>query len=60
MDISNFYLCLLWSLPAFLLMLPFGYLSFRFIETPFLNLRRPYLAPARRPALTAGAGTLGS
>ena len=43
MDLSNFYLCALWSLAGFLLMVPIGYLSFRLVETPFLNLRRPYV-----------------
>lgn len=50
MDLSNFYLCVLWALAGFLLMVPIGYLSFRFVETPFLNLRRPYvLGLARKP-----------
>lgn len=45
MDISNFYLAYTWSAVAFLLMKPAGYLSFRFIEAPFLELRRPYTFP---------------
>jgi peptidoglycan/LPS O-acetylase OafA/YrhL len=50
MDLSNFYLCALWALAGFLLMVPIGYLSFRFVETPFLKLRKPYvLGLARRP-----------
>ncbi len=44
MDISNFYLACLWSVVFFLLMMPVGYLSFRFIEAPFLELRKPYIA----------------
>ncbi len=43
MDISNFYLACLWSTAFFLLMMPIAYLSFRFIEAPFLKLRRPYI-----------------
>src|SRR5258708_13731889 len=43
MDISNFYLACLWSLVFFLLMMLPGYVSFRFIEAPFLKLRKPYV-----------------
>lgn len=43
MDISNFYLACLWSAICFSLMIPVGYLSFRFIEAPFLKLRRQYV-----------------
>jgi peptidoglycan/LPS O-acetylase OafA/YrhL len=43
MEISNFYLACLWSLVFLLLMMPVGYLSFRFIEAPFLNLRKRYI-----------------
>jgi len=43
MDISGFYIACLWSLVFFLLvMVPVGYLSFRFIEAPFLTLRKRY------------------
>ena len=44
MDISNFYLACLWALVFFLLMVPVGYLSYRFIEAPFLKLRKRYIA----------------
>jgi peptidoglycan/LPS O-acetylase OafA/YrhL len=44
MDISNFYLACLWAAACFLLMMPAGYLSFRFIEAPFLRLRKRYIA----------------
>jgi peptidoglycan/LPS O-acetylase OafA/YrhL len=47
MDISNFYLACLWSVVFFLLMMPAGYLSFRFIEAPFLKLRKRYIAAPR-------------
>jgi peptidoglycan/LPS O-acetylase OafA/YrhL len=42
MAIGNFYLACLWSALCFLCMLPIGYLSFRFIEAPFLRHRRLY------------------
>jgi peptidoglycan/LPS O-acetylase OafA/YrhL len=48
MDISNFYLACLWSLVFFLLMMVPGYVSFRFIEAPFLKLRKRYVkSPCR-------------
>jgi peptidoglycan/LPS O-acetylase OafA/YrhL len=47
MGISNFYLACLWSLACFLLMVPLGYLSFRFIEEPFLKLRKHYISVPR-------------
>lgn len=43
MDISNFYVACLWSVVFFLLMMPAGYLSFRFIEAPFLKQRKQYI-----------------
>jgi peptidoglycan/LPS O-acetylase OafA/YrhL len=43
MDISNFYLACLWSLTFFVLMMLPGYVSFRFIESPFLKLRKRYV-----------------
>lgn len=43
MDISNFYIACLWSLVFFLLMMIPGYVSFRFIEAPFLKLRKKYV-----------------
>jgi len=45
MGLSNFYVACAWSLVCFLLMLPIGYLSFRFVESPFLKFRRPYTLP---------------
>ncbi len=44
MDISNFYVACLWSVVFFLLLMPAGYLSFRFIEAPFLKHRKRYIA----------------
>lgn len=43
MDLSNFYVALFWSLLLFLLMAPVGYLSFRYIESPFLKYRKRYI-----------------
>lgn len=42
MDISNFYLALLFAALALTAMLPISYLSMRFVERPFLKLRRRY------------------
>jgi peptidoglycan/LPS O-acetylase OafA/YrhL len=47
MDISNFYIALLWSFAFYISMMPIGYLSFRFIESPFLKLRIPYTKPIK-------------
>lgn len=44
MDISNFYLACLWSIVFFVMMMLPGYVSFRFIEAPFLSLRKRYIA----------------
>lgn len=43
MDISNFYVACSWSLVFFVLMMIPGYVSFRFIESPFLKLRKHYI-----------------
>lgn len=43
MDISNFYVACLWSAVLFASMIVPGYLSFRFIESPFLRLRKRYM-----------------
>jgi peptidoglycan/LPS O-acetylase OafA/YrhL len=47
MNISNFYLACFWALVFFTLMVIPGYLSFRFIEAPFLKLRKPYVKVPR-------------
>lgn len=44
MNLSNFYLACAWSLVCFLAMIPIGYLSFRFIELPFLKHRKRYVS----------------
>ena len=50
MDISNFYLAVPWAMLGFVLMLPIGYLSFRFIERPFLRHRKRYVETKASPA----------
>jgi peptidoglycan/LPS O-acetylase OafA/YrhL len=64
MDLSNFYVASLWSLASFLLMVPIGYLSFRFIEAPFLKFRKPYTSTLPGPLTGLGEveveGNIGS
>ena len=43
MNISNFYYAFIWSIIFFTLMIIPGYISFRFIESPFLKLRKQYI-----------------
>ncbi len=43
LDLSNFYVALPVSLLAFVAMIPISYLSMRFVERPFLGLRRRYI-----------------
>jgi peptidoglycan/LPS O-acetylase OafA/YrhL len=59
MNITNFYLACLWSAGFFLLMIPAGYLSFRFIESPFLKLRKRYITP-RNSEETMGQAAQGA
>jgi peptidoglycan/LPS O-acetylase OafA/YrhL len=47
MDISNFYVAVCWAVLGFSLMIPIGYLSYRFVEEPFLGLRRSYIKSAK-------------
>ncbi|NLY16456.1 MAG: acyltransferase [Gammaproteobacteria bacterium] len=42
-DLSNFYVALLFALLFYLAMYPVGYLSYRFIESPFLRIRKKYI-----------------
>ncbi len=49
MDLSSIYAGLLWSVIGFLCMMPIGYLSFRFIESPFLRNRVVYVRTAADP-----------
>ncbi|WP_305907123.1 acyltransferase [Methylomarinum sp. Ch1-1] len=41
-DLSNINLAILFSILCFLVMVPIGYISYRFIETPFLRFRKVY------------------
>jgi peptidoglycan/LPS O-acetylase OafA/YrhL len=52
MDISNFYLALAWATAFFVLMYVPGSLSFRFVEAPFLRLRRRYVVGPRSTETT--------
>jgi peptidoglycan/LPS O-acetylase OafA/YrhL len=55
MAISGFYPACLWSGIFFVLMMVPGYLSFRFIEAPFLRLRKAYVKDSRpRPQAIDG------
>jgi len=51
MDISNFYVACVWAVVLFVLMMLPGYASYRFIEAPFLRLRKRYVvaSPSARP-----------
>ena len=42
LDLSNWYVAQFFATICFLLMIPIGYLSFRYIESPFLKSRLPY------------------
>lgn len=42
-DLSNIHLAVLFSFFCFLLMIPIGFLSYKFIETPFLRFRTKYV-----------------
>lgn len=47
-DLSNFYVACAWAVIAFLCMFPLCHLSFRFLEAPFLRLRKPYVIEGGR------------
>lgn len=53
MDISNFYVACLWAGAFFIFMMLPAYLSFRFIESPFLKLRKRYVRSRREDAHAA-------
>lgn len=42
-ELSNVHIALLFSPVAFLFMVPLGYLSFKFVESPFLTFRSKYI-----------------
>ncbi len=44
-ELSNPYLLLLLSIPGFLLMVPFAFLTWKLIEEPCLSFRKHYLRP---------------
>jgi peptidoglycan/LPS O-acetylase OafA/YrhL len=48
MDQSNFYVACAWAAVCFIALLPVCHLSFRYVEMPFLRLRRPYILAARQ------------
>ncbi|MEI2678295.1 MAG: acyltransferase [Burkholderiaceae bacterium] len=52
-DISSIYVAFPVSMLALILVLPVGYLSHRFVERPFLKLRKPYIRPAVEPVKAA-------
>jgi len=56
MDISSFHAALPWALAFFVAMYVPGYLSFRFIESPFLRLRVAYTTSAAPQPHGAGIG----
>lgn len=43
MNMSNLYIGILWAMFFYILMWPIGYLSFRYIESPFLKYRKKYI-----------------
>ncbi|MAX35631.1 acyltransferase [Gimesia sp.] len=51
MPASNLYMAFCYSVLGFLMMVPIGFLSFRFIESPFLKLRTKYLITAQAPVV---------
>lgn len=53
-DLSNFYVACAWAVVAFACMLPLCHVSFRFLEAPFLRLRRPYIASGAQPGPQRG------
>lgn len=53
MPLRDFHAACAWAAVGFLLMVPLGHLSYRYIESPFLCLRRPYvrrIAPEGAPS----------
>ncbi|HEY8566751.1 MAG TPA: acyltransferase [Beijerinckiaceae bacterium] len=61
MKLSNIYSATIWAIICFGLMVPVGYLSARYIEAPFLRLRKSYTgaaaATSRPDALTSASAT---
>lgn len=44
--LNNFYIAVLFSTLCFICMIPISYLSYRFVETPFLRFRKNYILSA--------------
>ena len=49
-DLSNIHILMLFSMLGFLVMIPIGYLSYRFIEMPFLRFRTKYIIANKNTA----------
>ena len=47
-DLSNQYANILFSTLCFLIMIPIGYFSFKYIESPFLKFRTKYILPEEK------------
>jgi peptidoglycan/LPS O-acetylase OafA/YrhL len=50
-DLSNIHTALLFSILGFLLMVPIGYVSYRYIESPFLRYRTKYIVAEKIKAI---------
>jgi rhamnosyltransferase len=59
MEISDYTTAFMWSIVGFLLTCPVAYLSYRFVETPFLRWRRPYTIKAAPDHLVGAAPAKG-
>lgn len=57
--LDDYYVGLCMSLACFCLAVPLGYLSFRFVESPFLKLRVPYFREARPSGAVAASSSNG-
>ena len=55
-DLSNVHLSMLFSVLCFMLMVPIGYLSYRFVESPFLRFRTKYVHEGTFADTTAPIG----
>lgn len=53
MNISNFYVAQAFALLCFTMMIPLGYLSFQFVESPFLQYRKRYIRASLADPLVA-------
>ena len=53
MRLDSIYVAIPWALVFFAYMTLLGWVSYRFVESPFLKMRRPYLRPACEEAESA-------